>query len=305
MKKLALVLAALAVFASIQQASAQGDNRTVFFLQDISKTKARVDKYVSPEHQISLVDAAGEDWLFRAVSKIEREKWLKTTQFSPEQSKQINDALDALAAAAAPKFPVFKPLDKIFAYGTPEEKEMLKGKINDIQTVTIYKIGLADEVWQVVKDNTGTPKYRWKAGYVWARNNNKTVTDHPYCRILNINITQNYQGAGTYGASFAGFQHSLSFRMSLILTSKARTRIAGLRRSLTVGHGTQGIASTTKSLSWQRDQPLALECASRSLSCPIAASAAFLDFCLKPPTNLYAISIASCAVSDLSARSAV
>ena len=142
MKKLALVLAALAVFASIKQSSAQGDNRTTFFLQDISKAKAHVDKYVSPQYQLSLVDAAGEDWLFRAVSKIEREKWLKTTQFTPEQSKQINDSLDALAAAAAKKFPVFKPLDKIFAYGTPEEKEMMKGKINNIQESTIYKIGL-------------------------------------------------------------------------------------------------------------------------------------------------------------------
>jgi hypothetical protein len=209
MKKLALVLAALAVFASIEQSSAQGDNRTTFFLQDISKAKAQVDKYVSPQYQLFLVDAAGEDWLFRAVSKIEREKWFNTltnARFTPEQSKQINDSLDALGVAAAKKLPVFKPLEKIFAYGTPEEKEMMKGKINDIQTVTIHKIGLADEVWQVVKDNSGIPKYRWRAGYVWIRGNNKTITDHPYCRILNINISQSYQGGGTYGASYAGFQ---------------------------------------------------------------------------------------------------
>jgi hypothetical protein len=209
MKKRALVLAALAVFASSAQSSAQGDNRTSFFLQDISKAKAHVDKYVSPQYQLSLVDAAGEDWLFRSISKIEREKWLKTTQFTPDQSRQINDALDALGAAAAKKLPIFKPLDKLFSYGTLEEKEMMKGKINNIQESTIYKIGIADEVWQIVKDNTGIPKYRYKAGYVWSRNNNNSITDHPYCRILQINISQNYQGGGTYGESYAGFQTRL------------------------------------------------------------------------------------------------
>jgi hypothetical protein len=206
MTKLILAMTAIALIASVDESSAQGDNRTGYFLSEINKAKALVDKYISPEHQIYLVDIAGEDWLFRAVSKNERDKWLKTTQFTVEEGKKINDALDALNASAEKKLPLYKPESKRFAYGTSEEKEMMKSKISGVQDLTIHKIGLADEVWQVVKDGTGTPKYRYRAGYIWFKNNNKSLVDHPWCRVFQINISQNYQGGGTYGASFAGYQ---------------------------------------------------------------------------------------------------
>lgn len=206
MKKLVLALTTFMVLASASQSFAQGDNRTGFFLSEIKKAQTEVDKYISPEHQIAIVEIPLDDWLLRAVSKKERDKWLKTTQFSPDESKQINDALDALSAAAATKLPLFKPYPKKFAYGTAAEKEMMKNKITGSHDgIVFHKIGLEDEVWQIVKGNDGLPKFRFKAGYVWLRNNNKDQVDHPYCRVFQINITQQYQGGGTYGESVAGY----------------------------------------------------------------------------------------------------
>jgi len=109
-----------------------------------------------------------------------------------------------LAASAAKKLPVYIPYDKLFAYGTAEEKEMIKVKANiaGLSYVTFHKIGFEHEVWQIIKDDNGTPKYWYKKGYIWFRNKQ---ADHPYCRVYQMNVSQNYEGGGMYGQSFAGY----------------------------------------------------------------------------------------------------
>jgi hypothetical protein len=195
----------LFLISGFQKLQAQeGDNRTGYFIEEIKRAKTMIDQYVSPQKQLYLVDDRAEEFMWRAVSPSEREAWFATTSMTAAEKKTVSDALNGLAASAAKKLPIFKPGDEKFAFGSKEEKDMMKSKVPNLADFTVHKIGLADQNWSIVKNDYGIPLYKNKFGYMWFRNNSKIV-DHPYCRVYQINITQTYEGGGTYGESYAGY----------------------------------------------------------------------------------------------------
>lgn len=121
---------------------------------------------------------------------------------SPAAQKRFEDALNGLSASAAKKLPTYIPNNNNFAFHNAAEEKMMKGTLEDPSTIKIYKVGLFHSTWQISKDDYNLPTARYKQGYMWVRN---TIDSHPYCRLFQINIIQDYAGGGTYGQSYAQF----------------------------------------------------------------------------------------------------
>ena len=187
------------------------DNVAVnFHIEEIQKREKEVNEY-NPADDAYMVSASNEDYLLFAVSPRAREKWMKgfgILDIRETPNNRVDAALDALAAAAAKKLPIYLPNAANFAFRNPLEEKMMKGKLDNLATLKIHKIGLAHGTWQISKNDFGLPTARYKRGYIWVRD---TADDHPYCRLYQVNIIQDYAGGGTYGASYARFLDNTLF----------------------------------------------------------------------------------------------
>lgn len=140
-------------------------------------------------------------YLLFAVSPSARKGWQNDFK-DMENCPKIVSGLDRLAESAAKKLPLFKPDPKEYAFRTPAEERLMKGKINELASHKIHHIGVRQQNWLIEKNSLGIPTARYKHGMVWVR---YTPNDHSFCRAYYINIIQDYAGGGTYGASYANF----------------------------------------------------------------------------------------------------
>ena len=197
---------------SAPTARAQDHPGLVYELEKIEKMRVAIDKYSSewpywPENTY-------KNFTLFAVSKRERENYLKgveaALQTGPHRAK-LHAALDALAASAAKKLPIYKPAAQTFSVRSPANEKIilqkLKERLGNTASLTIHKSGFQSN-WQIYKDSIGLPQYRFMRGYIYAKN---TADDHPYCHLYYVSVSQQYAGGGTYGSSFATFEDDLVF----------------------------------------------------------------------------------------------
>lgn len=177
------------------------DFRLKFFLDEITKAQRSVDEY-TPEEKIYLVGGGEYDWLLRAVSPKAREEWSQKWLNKPNERNKFNSALDALAASAAKKLPLYQANPKSYNFHNPAEEKMMKGTLENLASLKIFKIGLNQANWLIDKNDLGIPTARYKNGMLWVRD---SADDHLYCRFYYVNIIQDYAGGGRYGASYAKF----------------------------------------------------------------------------------------------------
>jgi hypothetical protein len=177
------------------------DFRLSFFLDEIKKAQKSVDEYDS-DTKLYLISSALSDWLWRAVSIQEREKWGKEWLKKPNEKQKFNEALDTLAASAAKQLPNYRMNTKNYAVHNPAEEKMMKTILKNPAIYTIHYVGLEKATWLIDKNDLGIPTSRYKHGAIWLRD---TTKDHPYCYITYVNIIQDYAGGGTYAASYPYF----------------------------------------------------------------------------------------------------
>lgn len=168
-------------------------------MDNIAEKQKEVEAF-APNTKLYLVSASTYDYLLFAVSPRARAEWLSgdSLEFKPN----LDPVLDALAASAAKKLPIYIPSAENFAIHNPLEERMMKSQMGNLAALKIHKLGLAHGVWQISKNEFGIPTARFKRGYAWVR---VATDDHPYCRLYQVNIIQDYAGGGTYGASYAKF----------------------------------------------------------------------------------------------------
>ncbi len=199
----------------------------VYELEKIEKMRVAIDKYSSewpywPENTY-------KNFTLFAVSKRERENYLKgvegALQTGPHRAK-LHAALDALAASAAKKLPIYKPSAQTFSVRSPANEKMilqkLKERLGNTASLTIHKSGFQSN-WQIYKDSIGLPQYRFMRGYIYAKN---TADDHPYCHLYYVSVNQDYAGGGTYGSSAARFEDDLVFGLSIKVLNEWSSRTA-------------------------------------------------------------------------------
>lgn len=148
----------------------------------------------------------GRDWYVRTLNDSRNEYlWYA---ISPSWRSRLNERfgpltpcisgyIDEIAAEAKRSLPMYHPVG--FNIRNPAEEEILRSAVNDIAQATVFKIGLGSRTWQIQKNSLGIPENRYKYGVIWAKYPNY---DDGYCRIMFVNLIQDYAGGGTYGSSY-------------------------------------------------------------------------------------------------------
>ena len=164
------------------------------YLEDIKKMQKEVDEY-NPAERNYIVSASTADYLLFAVSKRERAKWLEDSMdFKPT----LDPLLDALAASAAKKLPLYKPKASWFKFRNPAAEKLLMDIFKSSATIKVHQIGVEGAGWEIQKDNYGIlPSYRYKDANVYYRDSSD---DHPYCHVASVRVKQDYAGGGTYNS---------------------------------------------------------------------------------------------------------
>jgi hypothetical protein len=151
-----------------------------------------------------MVSGPEKDWLLRAISKKEYDKWIADSKidwstFPPINKKKFDEGFSTLKASAAKQIPTFKPSSKNFTNENAADIAMIKKQI-DAKSVSIHRIGLAQQDWDIQKSELQVPEKKYKVGYVWGKDSRD---DFSYCRLYQVNIIQDYEGGGKYGKSYA------------------------------------------------------------------------------------------------------
>lgn len=138
-------------------------------------------------------------YLKAALSPRRRKKWFDDMK-NPVMAECMAVKLDELAAIARTTLPTYRPTG-FTVRNSAEEKVLLTG-VNDIAKAKVLGTGLADADWRIEKLRNGIPSARYKYGMIYAR---YSTSDDGFCRIVHVNIVQDYAGGGTYAASRARF----------------------------------------------------------------------------------------------------
>lgn len=164
----------------------------------------------------------GSDWKVSsemigiAVSKSSRAEWNEKfegffndySDFAKLVGKNPNIArdtltllMDKLATELKIALPKNKPEDYIFKYREASLESKMKAYLKNPSALTIYKIGLTHDTWQIAKKDNGLPDYKYKYGAMYVKN---PTWDHSYCKVLYFTLKQDYAGGGTYGETHIG-----------------------------------------------------------------------------------------------------
>lgn len=113
----------------------------------------------------------------------------------------MNELFDLLNAEMKIALPKYKPENKIFQFRDAGLEAKMKAYLKNPSSLTIYKIGLTHDTWQIAKNEYGIPDYKYKYGAMYVKN---PSWDHSYCKVLYFTLKQDYAGGGTYGESRVG-----------------------------------------------------------------------------------------------------
>jgi hypothetical protein len=182
--------------------------QAVNIFQQLTQTQEDVAAF-APGQSYLVNTSAGGEWLLRAVSKRERERWARTYFRSNDAArKKIYHELDVLAELGAKQLPGYKPSPQNFAYRNKADEALLKSGLANIAALQIHEIGFSNNTWQITKNDHDVPLSRYKQGYLWVRD---SLDDHPYCHLYQINIIQDYTSDGRYGVSYTRFVNDALF----------------------------------------------------------------------------------------------
>lgn len=192
-----VVVLTLTAFTSAKAADCEGGFYQVWN-EDIQKTIDDVKSFTpSRDYFVRDFDDDQNKYLKMALSDAERRDEEKG--WADDATKKcVNDRLDELAAVASKAIGGYTP--KGYTFGTPAEKNILKGAVDDISKATVFSVGLKSATWKIVKDDIGLPSERVRYGMIWAK-----YPGEKYCTVVYVNLIQDYAGGGTYNTSEGRF----------------------------------------------------------------------------------------------------
>jgi hypothetical protein len=178
----------------------KSDAVTQVFLEDIEKTRKQAADYTpgSRDYYVQDFNDNENKYLKSALSASRRQEWLGT--WPAETVNCINPALDNLAVVARKTLPGYTPAG--YNIHNLAEERLIKGQVNDLAQATVFKVGLLSTSWKIAKDDYNFPTSRYKYGMIWAK---YPKLDDGFCRIIYVNVIQDYAGGGTYGDSYGRF----------------------------------------------------------------------------------------------------
>lgn len=176
------------------------------FVDDIKKKQQEAAEYTGPQDKIYYVAETQDDYIRLAVSQSARSKWFADKKMNDYRAdkpcNKVDPALDELAVTVAKTIPLYVPEAGKYAVHNAAEEALMKSKVSDIADLKVFKIGLASANWNIGKDDYNFPINRYKYGMIYAK---PLKSDDRYCRMIFVNVIQDYSGGGTYGSTYGRF----------------------------------------------------------------------------------------------------
>lgn len=138
-------------------------------------------------------------YLKAAISASRRQKWFEGWK-DPSFPKCMGPVLDQLAAVARKTLPTYKPTG--FPVRNAAEENLLRTAVNDIADAKPLGGGFTSTDWKIEHRGNGIPRLRYRNGMLYLK---YPKLDDGFCRIVHVNLVQDYSGGGTYGATRAAF----------------------------------------------------------------------------------------------------
>lgn len=179
-----------------------GDPVLGVHLEDLRKTRAEAESFTpARDYYVSTLSDRKNIYLRAAISPSERKEWLG--RWPADFVNCITPELDGLAEVAKKTLPNYKLTG--YNVRSAADEKIVRSGVTDLSQATVYKVAMYSASWKIEKDNYNFPTARYKHGAIWAK---YTTTDDGFCRIIYVNVVQDYAGGGTYGDSYANFIRS-------------------------------------------------------------------------------------------------
>lgn len=204
-----------AALSDSQDSELTNDEPNAEALSDIDKFRLEI---FSGDAQKTLDQAKsftpGRDWYVGVLN--DRQNEYLMAAISPSGLKKLKEKLDRfypyvkkivdeIALVAKKTLPLYKPIG--YNVKNAAEEKLLHTAVNDLAQAKVLQTGMMESDWIIQKNNYNVPTVRFKHGMIHAQYP-KTTTDDGYCRIIYVNILQDYTDKSTYGASYAVFVKS-------------------------------------------------------------------------------------------------
>lgn len=166
---------------------------------EITKKQAADYKAGGRNYYVRDFNDAENIYLKASLSASRRQKWFAGWK-DPEFVKCMDAALSGLAVIAKKTLPSYRPTG--FPVRNAAEEALLRTAVNDIGNAKVIQSGMASSTWNIETRRNGIPSARYKHGMIYAH---YPGLDDGFCRIIHVNVVQDYAGGGTYAASKARF----------------------------------------------------------------------------------------------------
>lgn len=137
------------------------------------------------------------EYLLASISPKFRADWFSSHRIAEKDYPCLVPLFDEISAAAKRTLPKFRPRGYVHHESGEDDliTEAVKKELPDAQ---ILAVGVKSPSWDIEKLRNGTPSSRYKYGMAWVKS---ASLDDGYCRIVYVNILQDYSGGGTYAES--------------------------------------------------------------------------------------------------------
>ncbi len=141
------------------------------------------------------------EYLLAGISERERKDWLKSHGTNEKYLHCMVPIFDEIGAAAKRTLPKYRPRN--YTHQASGEESLIRNLIKDqLPDAKVLEAGVSTPSWMIEKLNNGIPRSRYKYGMAWVKS---PKDDDGFCRIVYVNIIQDYSGGGTYGDSWARY----------------------------------------------------------------------------------------------------
>lgn len=141
------------------------------------------------------------EYLLAGISANSRKEWLTSHRIAEKDQQCLVPLFDEIGAAAKRTLPKYHP--RGYVHHDSDEEKLIRNAVKaEFPDAKVLQAGVKSQAWEIEKFNNGLPKSRYKYGMAWVKS---PSFDDGYCRIVYVNLVQDYSGGGTYGESQANY----------------------------------------------------------------------------------------------------
>jgi hypothetical protein len=167
--------------------------------EDAYKTLREAEDYKrgGRDYYVRELSDRRNEYLLAGISPNFRKDWLTSHNTPDKDAHCIVPLFDEIGAAAKRTLKNFRPTG--YKFHEPSDETLIKDAVKEkIPDAEIFAVGVKQASWDIDKLSNGLPEDRYKYGMAWVKS---ATFDDGNCRIVHVNIIQDYSGGGTYADS--------------------------------------------------------------------------------------------------------